>query len=231
MEHSKPVTVHASPTRCPFCHEGCDAEVENRVCRDCLARHHAACWAEGAACANCGSGRSMEPSAAAPELTAERARLLLARGGHTSDQVDAFLRARGGESELDRTARLAVAGLVGVGALVLAGVLVRIDMNDLGKAPTWVALGVVPPATALVCALTRRYKWAWLTPFFALLAALIGIHTRGWMPPQKELAVLWLVGGLGMLVGAPLGTLAAWLARRFGADAPPSRRASPPPAK
>ncbi len=44
--------------RCPFCHEGIDAEAADGVaCAGCLARHHGACWDEAHACSACGSAR------------------------------------------------------------------------------------------------------------------------------------------------------------------------------
>lgn len=49
------VKPHAGATRCPFCHEECAPEVEVVVCRECLSRHHSACWGEGRACASCGA--------------------------------------------------------------------------------------------------------------------------------------------------------------------------------
>lgn len=34
------------------------------MCRDCLARHHASCWAERRACASCASARALVPDEA-----------------------------------------------------------------------------------------------------------------------------------------------------------------------
>lgn len=58
MEDSKQrpparVEPRAGATRCPFCHAGCEPDGDVVVCRTCLSRHHAACWAEGEACASC----------------------------------------------------------------------------------------------------------------------------------------------------------------------------------
>jgi hypothetical protein len=39
--------------RCPFCHDGIAAEADWLACRQCLARHHAACWRETGRCASC----------------------------------------------------------------------------------------------------------------------------------------------------------------------------------
>lgn len=75
MEDSKQrpparVKPQAGATRCPFCHAGCEPEAEVVVCRACLSRHHAACWAEGGACASC-QGREGLSSAAAEAQAAE----------------------------------------------------------------------------------------------------------------------------------------------------------------
>lgn len=51
------VHVEGSAIRCPYCHEAIadeGADVSRLVCAECLARHHAACWWEGGACASCG---------------------------------------------------------------------------------------------------------------------------------------------------------------------------------
>lgn len=51
------VHVEGSALRCPYCHEAIaeeGAEISRLVCAGCLARHHAACWREGGACASCG---------------------------------------------------------------------------------------------------------------------------------------------------------------------------------
>lgn len=49
------VRVENGPTRCPFCHESVAPAADDWVaCSQCLGRHHAACWEEGAACAGCG---------------------------------------------------------------------------------------------------------------------------------------------------------------------------------
>lgn len=64
-------------TRCPFCHEACAPAEDVRVCRECLSRHHAACWGEGAACASCGAGEALAPEATAPAASASRAVLVV----------------------------------------------------------------------------------------------------------------------------------------------------------
>jgi len=73
------VRVQSSPTRCPFCHDTCQADGEDVVCHDCLARHHAECWGENGACAACSSPKALvaqEPSAAStPDLRSPPARI------------------------------------------------------------------------------------------------------------------------------------------------------------
>lgn len=65
--------VVQSATRCPFCHE--EIAVLGRdwvACRECLARHHEACWREGGSCATCASREVLvaaAPVAATPERT------------------------------------------------------------------------------------------------------------------------------------------------------------------
>jgi hypothetical protein len=51
--------VEASPTRCPYCHDGVDqAELQRAlVCQTCLSRHHAECWLDR--CASCGSEQAL----------------------------------------------------------------------------------------------------------------------------------------------------------------------------
>ena len=50
----------AGATRCPFCHDECEAAAEVVVCRTCLSRHHAECWSEGGACASCSAGEYLD---------------------------------------------------------------------------------------------------------------------------------------------------------------------------
>ena len=53
------VTVAAH--RCPYCRDVVERDAELVVCRDCLTRHHAACWIEGnAACSSCASTDCLE---------------------------------------------------------------------------------------------------------------------------------------------------------------------------
>jgi len=53
------VEVRGSPTRCPYCHDDCQPGQDDVACRDCLARHHSACWREHRACGSCGSSQAL----------------------------------------------------------------------------------------------------------------------------------------------------------------------------
>jgi|SRR5579872_3568558 len=49
------MNVAESRLRCPFCHGEIGPRSDDWVaCRDCLARHHRACWSELHACSTCG---------------------------------------------------------------------------------------------------------------------------------------------------------------------------------
>ncbi|MBX3472286.1 MAG: hypothetical protein KF878_36005 [Planctomycetes bacterium] len=77
-ERERPrVEPKGGATRCPFCHEACAPAEDVRVCRECLARHHAACWAEGAACGSCGAAEALAPEATASAAPASRAALVV----------------------------------------------------------------------------------------------------------------------------------------------------------
>jgi hypothetical protein len=52
MDSSRVVVV-ANAHRCPFCHEPVTLESDWLACRQCLARHHTACWQEANRCAAC----------------------------------------------------------------------------------------------------------------------------------------------------------------------------------
>jgi len=77
MEQEPKLKVERSPTRCPYCHDECTAADPNVACHDCLARHHTACWQEGASCGSCGSTRFMEPATPPPRPPTEPARAAL----------------------------------------------------------------------------------------------------------------------------------------------------------
>lgn len=71
MEATRPrLTVDRSPVRCPFCREGIASEDSLAACGDCGARHHDACWDEGAGCASCRSQRALRDD---PQRGAARA--------------------------------------------------------------------------------------------------------------------------------------------------------------
>ena len=50
----------AGATRCPYCHETCEAAQDACACADCLSRHHRACWDEAGACGSCRGGQRLE---------------------------------------------------------------------------------------------------------------------------------------------------------------------------
>src|SRR4051812_36381946 len=55
------VEPRGGATRCPYCHEECPPGEDVRVCRECLARHHAACWSESEGCAGCRAREALAP--------------------------------------------------------------------------------------------------------------------------------------------------------------------------
>jgi hypothetical protein len=57
-------------TRCPYCHDECEAGQEACACADCLSRHHLGCWDEAAGCSSC---RSTNRLLASPETTESEA--------------------------------------------------------------------------------------------------------------------------------------------------------------
>ncbi|MBI3725000.1 hypothetical protein HY251_13755 [bacterium] len=71
----KEIVVPTSLTRCPYCHSDVSPDHNDWVvCRDCLARHHTACWWEGGKkCATCGKRKYL--SAAAPKQGSREPRL------------------------------------------------------------------------------------------------------------------------------------------------------------
>lgn len=76
--------------RCPFCHEGAEAE-GSVVCQGCLARHHEPCWTEaGGRCGSCGAERALAPTAL-PPLTVDQAGKVLRERGYTAREVAGFL--------------------------------------------------------------------------------------------------------------------------------------------
>jgi hypothetical protein len=76
--------------RCPYCHEGCPA-AEAVVCRDCLGRHHDACWVELAACSACGAIERLVPERADASRRTDAELFLLLRAGRY-EVVEDYLR-------------------------------------------------------------------------------------------------------------------------------------------
>ncbi len=64
----------AGSTRCPYCHDPCEACEDVAVCSHCLSRHHQACWEEAAHCSSC---RAEERIAFQPQPEPDRWRLEL----------------------------------------------------------------------------------------------------------------------------------------------------------
>jgi hypothetical protein len=86
------VEVAQSPTRCPYCHEGCEPEDPRAiVCQACLSRHHDGCWREGGSkCASCGKTRALQATAPAIEVAPADVELL--RKGAVREAVQAVMR-------------------------------------------------------------------------------------------------------------------------------------------
>jgi len=75
-DKTETVPLPGSLLRCPYCHADVSPERNDWVvCRDCLARHHLACWHEGKRCATCGKKKYL--SAALPRRSATRSRAKL----------------------------------------------------------------------------------------------------------------------------------------------------------
>lgn len=122
VEGSK-VRVHSSPTRCPFCHDTCDATGEDVVCHDCLARHHSECWSEnGAACAACSSPAALvvqTAPASEAQVTGQRAAQPVPRVSRSPrGMTDAELAALAARQRIGSRFRIA-GSLLAVLALVL----------------------------------------------------------------------------------------------------------------
>lgn len=50
-------------TRCPYCHDVCEADPDACACAACLSRHHRACWDEAGRCGSCQAGARLELAA------------------------------------------------------------------------------------------------------------------------------------------------------------------------
>jgi hypothetical protein len=75
MDGERRIDVAGSPSRCPFCKGDLEGPKDLVACASCGARQHAACHAEHARCASCGSAevlvRREAASAATPRPTFE----------------------------------------------------------------------------------------------------------------------------------------------------------------
>ncbi|MGE0713381.1 MAG: hypothetical protein AB7N76_35920 [Planctomycetota bacterium] len=77
-------------TRCPYCHEGCDASQDACACAECLSRHHRECWDESQGCSSCGANARLEARAAGgPSLA------VVSTGPDYGEVLDAWLRLGG----------------------------------------------------------------------------------------------------------------------------------------
>jgi hypothetical protein len=90
MDKADEKQLKATIHRCPFCHEGAEAE-GSVVCQGCLARHHEPCWNEaGGRCGSCGAERALSPTAL-PPLTVDQAGKVLRERGYAAREVAGFL--------------------------------------------------------------------------------------------------------------------------------------------
>jgi hypothetical protein len=81
-EQNDDLDLNLGLARCPFCHDDVAVERETWVaCSGCLARHHDACWAEGARCASCGGAEHLSAQSEQQELTPLRAMWFLIKRG------------------------------------------------------------------------------------------------------------------------------------------------------
>lgn len=121
MEQAGEKQVKAVIHRCPFCHEGAEAE-GSVACQGCLARHHEACWNESGRCGSCGSQQGLAPMAR-PALTVELVTKALGERGYPAGEVDTFfatLKAAPASRRRFGTSQL-VATLVALAAVLLLG--------------------------------------------------------------------------------------------------------------
>jgi len=73
-------------TRCPFCHDECQAGQEACACADCLSRHHLGCWDEAGGCSSC---RSTNRLVATPSASGVR---VPGNDPRYAEVIDAWLR-------------------------------------------------------------------------------------------------------------------------------------------
>jgi len=80
--------VKVNAHRCPYCHDDV-AAADGVVCRDCLTRHHPACWDEAAKCSSCGSTTRLATER--PPLTDALITEALTARGYSEAEVAAHL--------------------------------------------------------------------------------------------------------------------------------------------
>lgn len=74
-------SLAGTSTRCPYCHSGVAGDNDQTVCRGCLARHHAECWAAIGACATCRGQRALSELALPADLALLEARAVAREPG------------------------------------------------------------------------------------------------------------------------------------------------------
>ena len=176
--------VKVNAHRCPYCRDDVTA-AESVVCRDCLTRHHPACWDEPAKCSSCGSTARL--ASERPPLTDERVGELLREHGYSEAEVAAHL------------ARQRV-------GLALCA------MGDCVQPGSW-TFG--PGAARLCegHARTQNRQMTWLVGGLSAFVGLLAVGTAigGWLAHERELIPL---GGLFLVLALVLGVLARWFHRK-----------------
>jgi hypothetical protein len=180
------IEVKGSPTRCPYCHDDCAPGQDEVACRECLARHHRACWGERGACGSCSSTQALE----AETLDAAQARSVLAERGEWGTAVVL-------------PSALALLAMFISSIFALAPPMMSRDVETtlfwaMALSGGWSLLGI-PALTAIACAFSRRYRWAVLLPLAGVLP---------WLLRQGGFAYLLVAPIL-------VGLLTTWLARRL----------------
>jgi hypothetical protein len=119
MDKAEEKQVKAVVHRCPFCHEGAEAD-GSVVCQGCLARHHEACWNEAGRCGSCGTERALAPTAL-PPLTVDQAGRVLRERGYAAREVEGFLMTLQGATARPAERRGAAGWVLTFVLLVLVG--------------------------------------------------------------------------------------------------------------
>jgi tetratricopeptide (TPR) repeat protein len=66
--------IRFARNRCPYCHDDIATQADDWVaCKDCLARHHEACWDESGRCGSCGSEARLAEEEAPPATATQAA--------------------------------------------------------------------------------------------------------------------------------------------------------------